>query len=632
MPDRLQSILEELSQQNPFCDQEDLPDPPRPSETAIPRDRPSAEQIPFIQQQISILSYNHLPRTFFSLEKHRSLQSILFTAKEALSEALPIRCLEATFVALHYTQALRDIDRIPLSFKSVANGKVYRHIVLVLRTHSSPTLYGTLGLSRKPTLMYKPLTYHSLFSVVMDYKREYEVLGHELLDIKLGIAITHDEHSRWDPCWRFIALKLDHYRDGANERSLARSPADHRSPISHGTLKTQARKSITRMSNASLSTSNGGHTALPPLCLGASRGENSMNCISEDAPSECSMKALGDSHSEAVAQLPPVGTFGSISSPTEPASSNAASLTHPLKTASGAAETYAPLAHMLRNYMRLLPIISEQYYKGIATVDNSNRALKLCFMDLDTAERDSSAENQRRLQLIEEMQSPLSAEAKRVAANRKLKSPKQKGAAKNAGSSSTGLGGSKRRQLSSGAAVSGRKANKRAPLTLPSSAGGADAKRDASSPRANFHDSPRMQPPSPVPDLARPSTSLDMLPSAKSERAESLSSALARTHPISRRQMLSQRIVVDTQNTGRFASPLGSGDNGTEGYSTPCDASHSTRSEDVFAALPLTPRNCDSRKPNSRYGSPPSSTSASDRLSIPSSLNASSMCSPRWLP
>ncbi|PWU96289.1 hypothetical protein C4B63_19g203 [Trypanosoma cruzi] len=42
-----------------------------------------------------MLSYNFLPQTFFCLEKHRSLDSIMLTSKEILAEALPIRCLEA---------------------------------------------------------------------------------------------------------------------------------------------------------------------------------------------------------------------------------------------------------------------------------------------------------------------------------------------------------------------------------------------------------------------------------------------------------------------------------------------------------------------------------------------------------
>ncbi|CAG9576646.1 conserved hypothetical protein [Leishmania major strain Friedlin] len=624
MSDKVLAIVEQLSQQNPFHDQEDLPDPPRPSETAIPRDRPSAEQVPFIQKQISILSYNHLPRTFFSLEKHRSLQSILFTAKEVLCEALPIRCLEATFVALHYTQTLRDIDRIPLSFKSEANGNFYRHIVLVLRTRSAPALYGALGLSRKPTLMYKPLAYHSLFDVVMDYKREYEALGHELLDIKLGIAVTHDERSRYDPCWRFIALKLDHYRDGTKERSLKLSSTENHKPTSPRSLQTHARKTSGHVANDSFSSSNGGPTALPPLSPGPPRVETSAHCINGDVSLERSAKAVCASHSETVApayseQFPPLSTCDSTLSPRKPTSSVSPSLTHPPSTTDAAVETYAPLAQLLSNYMRLLPTISEQYYKGIATVDNNNRALKLCFMDLDTAERDSGAENQRRLQLIGEMQSPLSAEAKRVAANRTLKPPKRaRGIAKNAsGSGSSG-------------AVGRRKTNKRAPLALLPSVGAADGKRAIPSVAVQPHRPPQVQPSLVAPDISYPSASLCTSRSAESERAASLSALLTGNSHISRPCMPFERIVIDAQNTGSSASPLCSRDGGTEGCTSPCDADPDSFSEDAFAAPPLTPRNYDERKPLSHYEpSLRSTSSASDLFSTPFSLRAAAMCSPR---
>ncbi|GET89688.1 hypothetical protein, conserved [Leishmania tarentolae] len=633
MSDKVLAIVEQLSQQNPFQGREDLPDPPRPCETAIPRDRPSAEQIPFIQKQISILSYNHLPHTFFSLEKHRSLQSILFTAKEVLHEALPIRCLEATFVALHYTQTLRDIDRIPLSFKSEANGKFYRHIVLVLRTRSTPTLYGALGLSRKPTLMYKPLTYHSLFDVVMDYKREYEALGHELLDIKLGIAITHDEHSRWEPCWRFIAIKLDHYRDSAKERSLKCSLAEHHKPTSPGTLQTHALKASSRAANDS-SSAHGGHAALPSLILGVSRAETSQHCISADVSLERSVKASGASPSETMSHscsghFPPVSTCDSIVSPPTPVSNALCALPPPSSTIGAAVETYAPLAQLLSNYMRLLPTISEQYYKGIATADNSNRALKLCFMDLDTAERDSGAENQRRLQLIGDMQSPLSAEAKRVAADRQLKPPKRdRGTTRN--TSRIGSVGSKHRQWSTSGAVGGGKMNKHTSLTFPPSVGAADGKRAVPLAEVQHHRSSQMQPSLVVPDLSTSPRSLDAPLSAVPERATPSSPSFRGNIHLSRTCIPFERSVVDASHVGSSVSALGSGDGGTEGSAGLCDDGPDRCSEDVFAAPPLTPRNYDARRPLSQYEpSLRSTSSASDLFSTPFSLNATAMCSPR---
>ncbi|KAK7201806.1 Vasohibin [Novymonas esmeraldas] len=660
MADKVQGIVEQLSQQNPFNGCADLPDPPRPSEAAIPRDRPSVEQIPHIQTQINILTYNHLPRTFFSLEKHRSLQSVLFTAKEALAEALPIRCLEATFVALHFTQTLRDIDRIPLSFKSEANGNFYRHIVLVLRTRSTPTRYGALGLSRKPTLMYKPLTYTTLFDLVMDYRREYEVLGHELLDIKLGIAITHDERSRWNPCWRFIALKLDHYRDddavGASPTQL---PGDPHKPTSPCTPQTQVRRRTARAANGSFASSSNG--VLPPLSLGASGAASSPRSLHSDAPPDRLARVPSDSHREAggavSAPFSPLSNSAALMSPTV-APHPSVALTPPRPSCTPterATAAYAPLAQLLSNYMRLLPTICEQFYRGIAAVDNNNRALKLCFMDLDCAERDSGAENQRRLQHIAEMQSPLSAEAKRVAASRQLKPPKkERNTAKAAASTATttvapattnsastgsgaggggGGGSAKGRQPSCSGGVGSSRAPRRASPAPPPSVGIVDARKGAAAAAARHGSGTRQAEVSAAPDAALPTaTSLDAPPTAvPSERAASLSAALASIHHIARSFLPLHTTVVDAQerqqqHTGGSASPVRGGDSETDGFRSPCEpgASPGTRSVDALAAPPRTPRNYNAHRQLSLYAaSPRSASSASDLYSAHSSLEAS---------
>lgn len=709
MGDKVAAIVEQLSQQNPFNGADNLPEPPRPSEAAIPRDRPSLEQIPFIQQQISILTYNHLPRTFFSLEKHRSLQSILLTAKEALAEALPIRCLEATFVALHYTQSLRDVDRIPLSFKSEANGNTYRHIVLVLRTRSSPSLYGALGLSRKSTLMYKPMTFRSLFDVIMDYKHEYEVLGHELADIKLGIAITHDEHSKLDPCWRFIALKLSRYCEGASadgEEAHA-APTTHKfaspgSPSSRK-AKTQGGEAFFRTPNADGTAATSLPSQPPPLSLETSttagggpvaaataaaprelrspltRGDGPLERSGHhhamgDAPNNSSGNSVGGGSMPPPPPPPrrPLSLAGSSSllSPTTPVT--AASTNSGVSGSRPGAESYAPLARLLSNYTRLLPTICEQYYKTIAAVDPTNRPLKLCYMDLDTAERDAGVENQRRLQHIAELQSPLSPEARRVAATRQLRPAKKEransrqpagsaaGAAGNGASTNSTSevsGGTKRRQASS---TEGRPAKRRSPASpgLASSdarrgaAGGGAAASSASTgaagssnaAAAHRHRSPRTRltpitpgaspvaatrstgavgglPPSPLPTFA-PAT----------VAPPSLAAALAASSHSMRNPLTFEGTLVDAHS---ICSSTSAEQTATEGYVTPRDgryraeatAAGAEEEEEVESvAPPLTPRNYDARKPTTPYDAflrTPSSTS--DLFSSPTTPNNTMM-------
>ncbi|RNF08730.1 vasohibin-1 [Trypanosoma rangeli] len=224
--DKVRAVVEHLAAINPYANAKDLPEVPRPEEFSIPRQLPSLQQLPYVQNVLNTLSYNFLPRTFFCLEKHRSLDSIMITSKEILSEALPIRCLEATFVGLYLTHGMKGVDRIPLSFKSRAKRRTYHHIVLVIRCDG---LYGALGLSRKLTLMDKPVVFSSLFDLIMEYKFQYEAIGHQLVDFKLGLCVSHEMHSRKAPCWRYIAVSFTNssvLESLASQRVSDEAPAD----------------------------------------------------------------------------------------------------------------------------------------------------------------------------------------------------------------------------------------------------------------------------------------------------------------------------------------------------------------------------------------------------------------------
>lgn len=181
------------------------PVPPRASEASIDRSAPSSSQLDSIQVLLNRLQYNFLPQTFFTLEKNRAFYRIAGTAKEILQESLPIRCLEATFLALHLSCPLRDVERFPISFKSRASktGQTHRHIVLGVK-HKG--LYGALGLSRSSLLMNKPFLYKSIVELLEVYCQCYQQVGHQLVSFKLGLFVTHDPYSKIIPCWRFLSL------------------------------------------------------------------------------------------------------------------------------------------------------------------------------------------------------------------------------------------------------------------------------------------------------------------------------------------------------------------------------------------------------------------------------------------
>ena len=128
------------------------------------------------------------------------------TARQMLREGLPIKCVEAVFLALYLTADMEDIDRIPVGFKSCLNGHVHRHIVLLVREKSSGQ-FGALGLSRRKELAYKELRYDTCSSILSDYKRSYEKWWHEvrLCIAARGCAEVHASALR-PPCYGLLAM------------------------------------------------------------------------------------------------------------------------------------------------------------------------------------------------------------------------------------------------------------------------------------------------------------------------------------------------------------------------------------------------------------------------------------------
>jgi len=165
--------------------------------------KPVAQQLRLVQRYISSLQYNFVSHTFFDTAKYRPLSRILDTAREIVRECLPIRCLEAAFVALLLTQELPEVDRIPLAFRSAFGGATHRHIVVLIR-HAG--VWGALGLSRRADLMHRPLMFDSLGDIIVDFKRCYESHGHRLEAVFLGLPVSHDPNSVNVPCWKYLEL------------------------------------------------------------------------------------------------------------------------------------------------------------------------------------------------------------------------------------------------------------------------------------------------------------------------------------------------------------------------------------------------------------------------------------------
>lgn len=120
---------------------------------------------------------------------------------------MPIQCAEAVYMAIYLSTIIPQVDRVPLSFKSrlVGQNTVFRHIVLAVRYQGK---WGALGLSRRRNLMWKEITYDSLYELVQDYKLSYESVFHELLAVYLGLPIPHDTLQNYPVKWKAARVSL----------------------------------------------------------------------------------------------------------------------------------------------------------------------------------------------------------------------------------------------------------------------------------------------------------------------------------------------------------------------------------------------------------------------------------------
>ena len=81
---------------------------------------------PCMQAYISSLQYNHTATSYFNLSKRRPYCLLMHTAKDMVKDALPIKCVEAVFLALLLTSSWHDLHRVPLGFKTRVGSRVYR--------------------------------------------------------------------------------------------------------------------------------------------------------------------------------------------------------------------------------------------------------------------------------------------------------------------------------------------------------------------------------------------------------------------------------------------------------------------------------------------------------------------------
>ena len=100
---------------------------------------PIRARLRLAQDLITALQYNHTDAlTYFTVNKDRPTCRVMDTARDIIRHGLPIRCVEAVFLAMYLTAGWKEVERIPLRMRSVVvdNEGVERshaHIVLLIR-------------------------------------------------------------------------------------------------------------------------------------------------------------------------------------------------------------------------------------------------------------------------------------------------------------------------------------------------------------------------------------------------------------------------------------------------------------------------------------------------------------------
>lgn len=181
-----------------------------------------SQRLEKIQNFIENFQYNSDNRAMF-ISKSRPLSSITECADQIIRKSSPIKCMEAAVLGIFLTNDIEKLTRLCLRFKSTVDGRTYWHIVLCVRFRNK---FGTLGLSRKSELAFKPIQYSSLFDLVSEFRRCYvEECGHVVHRVTVGLPVGQSSFSKESIHWQYLQLPLD-VQFVATESGLLREVLD----------------------------------------------------------------------------------------------------------------------------------------------------------------------------------------------------------------------------------------------------------------------------------------------------------------------------------------------------------------------------------------------------------------------
>ncbi|CAH8443953.1 unnamed protein product [Schistosoma intercalatum] len=203
-----------------------------------------------VQNYLNSLEYNYTGMQFFQINRGASIVRLEEVVKMIMLASLPIKCLEATILAIFLTQGQEYLKRFTISFVSEFNGKIFRHVVLGIY---SSGLFGALGLSRRENLMYKPLNFpviKSLSLLINNYTEAYHGHHHKLLRVKIGLPISHRPYMLEKIQWKGILIP---FNKGYTKKDI-NNILDHYSRFLRGSTNVIIKNSLPNISSDSFKT------------------------------------------------------------------------------------------------------------------------------------------------------------------------------------------------------------------------------------------------------------------------------------------------------------------------------------------------------------------------------------------
>jgi len=100
-----------------------------------------------------------------------------------------------------------NLEKFTIGFKTCSKNNIHRHVVLGIFCHVTGQ-FGSLGISRRSDLAYKPLAYATLTELLLDFIEAYAVYLHKVKRIKIGMPLPYSNRTFESIQWNGVTLNM----------------------------------------------------------------------------------------------------------------------------------------------------------------------------------------------------------------------------------------------------------------------------------------------------------------------------------------------------------------------------------------------------------------------------------------